>query len=75
MGGDVVCEEFYFGYLPKLQQRLYKVIYQELRKCNQKILVCAPVETVKRVYMAVLRRYIKGGIFIYSVFLHDSGSV
>ena len=54
MGGDVVCEEFYFGYLPKLQQRLYKVIYQELRKCNQKILVCAPVETVKRVYMAVL---------------------
>ena len=49
-----MCEEFYFGYLPKLQQRLYKVIYQELRKCNQKILVCAPVETVKRVYMAVL---------------------
>lgn len=49
-----MCEEFYLGYLPKLQQRLYKVIYQELRKCNQKILVCAPVETVKRVYMAVL---------------------
>ncbi len=83
MGVMLCVKNFIWGICLNCSNVLYKVIYQELRKCNQKILVCAPVETVKRVYMAVLDDHpelffvdtSKVAFFIYSVFLHDSGSV